>query len=202
MGFYFEMSPQGAANDSRVSGFAETQIPPVFWVLYLIAGFALLCMGLAANHLLATLLKEGTAFDRGIVSLIFFSVPFYLLVGVRFTFVRKFIAFETDSIAFGFRLGNLNLRKRTVRGEAVSSVELMNRRPTSNLAPKRHGDSQYYIRGHWRVGLILRSGKFVTLDRHTEKEALEPIYESLKEWFSACAAAGDSSDGAARAPTS
>jgi hypothetical protein len=186
MGFYFEMLPHGAPSDGPAREYAEIQTPPVFWVLYLIGGFALLCMGLAANRLLYTLVREGNSFDRFVVSLIFFAVPLYLLIGIRFSFVRKYIAFNPEDITFGFRLGN-NLSwpiwtRRIPRG-TVADIDCINQRPTANLAPKRHDDSQYYIRGHWRVGVVLKNGKFVTLDRHTEKEALAEVFQSLKRWF-------------------
>ena len=54
---------------------------------------------------------------------------------------------------------------------------------TSLGAAIHHDDGQYFIRGHWRVIALLKNGKQLTLDRHTEKGALTLLYRNLCLWL-------------------
>jgi hypothetical protein len=178
MGFYLDLKKAPDRPE-----YAEREIPSVFWVLYAIAGFALLCMGGAAYSLLGDLLRTGSAWDRLLVGMIVASVPFYLLAGVKLAGTRKFVAFAGDELRFGFRLFGWVVKQRRFSRTQISEVILFNRRPSPNQAPRSHQDSQYYIRGHWRVAIGTTPGKVITLDKNTEKAALEPLYQDLMHWW-------------------
>ena len=170
MGFYLELK---ACEDNR--GYREAHVPAVYWFLFLFTGCALLGMGLSAHSVLGRLAAEGGAFDRALLAALGLALPFYLLVGLKLAFVRKEILFGDDSVESGYRVGSLWLFRRVIRREAIAEVQVVNHRPGTNLAVREHSDSQYHLRGHWRLVLKLKSGRVHTLDRHTEEAALEPL---------------------------
>ncbi len=177
MGFYIEMR-----KSPTPGGFLESPPPAVFWALYAFAGFALGCMGGAAHTLLGDLAKSGSAFDRGLVWSIWAMFPVYLLIGLKLWAVRRFVLFEKDGITFGYHFFKRRFLERHVSRGDLADFNLVNHRPHPNLAPTQHEDSQYYIRGHWRVVVTNREGKDFVLDRHTEKGALGPLYRELRHW--------------------
>jgi hypothetical protein len=179
MGFYFELKKTGSDNLE----FREQGVPQVFWTLYGLAGFALTCMGLAAHSLLVTLLNTGDPWDLILIGSIFFSVPVYLLIGVKLLWVRKFVQLEPNQLALGYFVGSRRFTLKRLPKSEIKEVLLINQRPSSNVAPARHGDSQYYIRGHWRLLVNTKSGKHLVLDRHTEKGALHSLQSSLRTWL-------------------
>ncbi len=173
MGFYIDLKPLSAGE------FKETEVPFAFWALFAIAGFALLCMGLASHMLLADLVKAGNAFDFTLVALIFLSVPFYFLIGLKLVFVKKFVSIQSRTVRMGYKFGKKTFWQRLIPLSEVESVDLVNKRPTKNVAPVFHNDQQYHIQGHWRVLLNLKSKKTVVLDKHTDVDALKPLYDLL-----------------------
>lgn len=177
MGFYIELLP----SSPQMNRFQENAIPPIFWILYGIAGFALFCMGAAAHAVLGDLLKAGSTFDLVILSLIFSAVPLYLLIGFKLLFVRKFVSIEEGILQFGYTVAGKPVRVRRFSPGGVEAVLLLNRKPSPNVAVRIHEDSQYHLRGHWRVFLQVGK-KFITLDKHTEKGALEPLYLRVLYW--------------------
>ena len=182
MGFYIEMkksNPLGLGGEE----FKEASTPQVFWALFGLAGFALTCMGLAAHSLLSTLLKTGDIWDLLLVSAIFSCVPIYLTIGLKLIWVRRFVSFNSNTLVLGYRFGHFPFWFRRVSKQQVVLAELVNLRPSSNLAPLQHRDSQYFVRGHWRLVLKLRNGKRLNLDRHTEQGALLPLYHSVLNWL-------------------
>lgn len=179
MGFYIELKKA----EGQVSEFREQKPPQVFWTLFGLAGFALTCMGLAAHSLLRTLLNTGDPWDLAMVGAILGFVPFYLALGIKLLWVRKFIVFKPDSLVMGYRLGNKAFNFKTVKKSEVAEFFLINQKPSANVAPAQHADSQYYIRGHWRLILKTQTGKLVTLDRHTEKGALHSLQNSVRDWL-------------------
>ena len=162
--------------------FTESEVPYVYWVLYGLAGFALSCMGLAAYSLLWDLAQKGSWFDLGIIGVILAAVPFYLVIGAKMAFTRKFVRFEGDFLEVGFRFMGRPLWVLRTERSGISSVELLNLRTTPNLAAAEHDDPQYQIRGHWRIVVTAKSGKKMVVDRHTEKEMLVPLFEAISSW--------------------
>lgn len=179
MGFYIELKK----TDSNGQEFKELSPPQVFWTLYGLAGFALTCMGLAAHALLAKLLTTGDVWDLILVGSIIAAVPIYLLIGIKLAWVRKFIRFQEDTLVSGYTLWNYPLPLLKLKKDEVDDLLLVNHRPSANVAPAQHEDSQYYIRGHWRILLKTKSGKLITLDRHTEKGALHSLQNSVRAWL-------------------
>ena len=92
MGFYIDLAPVGF----DLERFEEGSIPSVFWVLYAITGFALLCMGLAAHSLLGDLAKMGSGLDLALVFLILSAVPVYVLIGFKLGALRRFVSFSAS----------------------------------------------------------------------------------------------------------
>ena len=178
MGFYLDMTPAAAAGTYR-----ETEVPKVFWMLYFFAGFALACMGAAAFTLLKDLISIGSAWDQAIVGIILAAVPFYLAIGFKLAFIRKFVDYRGDALRVGYAVWGKPLVERKVGRRDIVDIQLLNQRPTSNLAPKQHRDAQYYIRGHWRILVAKAGGKTLVVDKHTEKEALEPLFQDLQKWW-------------------
>lgn len=175
MGFYIELTPLGRTPEE----FAERSIPVVFWILYLIAGFALTCMIWAAFGLLGDLLHTGNWFDRALLGLLGFFVVGYLVAGVKLAWVRKFVALQPEALVVGSRFAGKSFFASKIPWGEILRVELFNHRPTPNRAAIQHDDPQYQIRGHWRAIVTLRDGRSVILDRHVEREALEPLRASV-----------------------
>ncbi len=180
MGFYLEL--RKAVVDGSIE-FREQVPPPVFWLLYFVAGFALVCMGAAAYALLGDLVRSGSFWDVLIVAVILSAVPLYLLLGLKLMSLRKKVLFTDDKITCGFQWRKRLFFRVEVPHSDAREVVILNQRPAPNVAPSHHDDRQYYIRGHWRVGIQLKNGKTVILDRHTEKEALEPLRLQLENWI-------------------
>ena len=178
MGFYMELSPTQTPGE-----FAEKEVPPVFWVLYLIAGFALACMAGAAHLLLWDLAKSGSWFDILLVGTIFLAIPAYILIGIKLAGVRKFVWLSPGKLVLGFRFFGRPIVRKELREEDVAGIDLHNKKPTPNLAPEQHDDPQYAIRGHWRVSVKTKKGRDIVVDRHTENEALIPLAGALKQAF-------------------
>lgn len=177
MGFYIDLVPVGP----RMERFEESAIPSVFWVLYGILGFALLCMGTAAHAVLGDLLKIGSTFDLVVLSLIFSALPIYLLLGIKLLFVRKFVSLDRETLKRGFRFAGKEVLVKRFSKRDAEEILLVNRKPSPNVAVRVHDDSQYHLRGHWRI--LLRSGnKYFTLDKHTDPGALEPLYRQVLSW--------------------
>ena len=104
MGFYFEMNPRTGTGGTALE-YSESNPPVVFWVLFLFAGFALTCMGLAAQHLLLDLAAQGATVDRFIVGGIYGFLPLYLLAGLKIGALRKFASLDKEELRLGYRLG-------------------------------------------------------------------------------------------------
>lgn len=179
MGFYIELKK----TDSAGQEFKELSPPQVFWTLYGLAGFALTCMWIAAHSLLFKLLTTGDAWDLILVGSIIAAVPIYILIGIKLAWVRKFIRFQGDTLVCGYMLWTYPLTLLNLKRAEVEDLLLVNRRPSANVAPAQHADSQYYIRGHWRILLKTKSGRLITLDRHTEKGALHSLQNSIRTWL-------------------
>lgn len=179
MGFYIELKKL----DSSGTEFRENAPPQVFWTLYGLAGFALTCMGLSAHSLLATLLNTGDPWDLVLVGSILLAVPFYLLVGIKLFWVRKFILFDPNSIQMGFLIGKKRFTLSQVAKNDISETLLINQRPSENVARVQHDDPQYFIRGHWRLIIKTKKGESIVLDRHTEKGALHSLLNSTRTWM-------------------
>ena len=179
MGFYIDLNPVGVNG----SEFRETEVPPVFWFLYVIAGFALLCMGLTAHTLLRSLAKTGAGFDLILVSLILGFVPFYFLIGFKLGILRKAVSFSGEKLFTGHLWGGKPFLQKKLNRTDIKEILLVNLKPSPNVARVSHDNTQYFIRGHWRVIAVTRDGKQFTLDRHTEKGALDPLYQALVGWL-------------------
>ena len=177
MGFYLELRPGQKPHE-----YTEGAPPSVFWALWAIAGFALLCMGLSAHMFLADLLHDGFWFDRLLVSLIYGAVPFFLLIGAKLAFVRRFVHLAPDHLRVGYRVFGRELARKIPRSE-ITAIDLYNQTSGPNLAVSEHDDPQYYYRGHWRVVARLRSGKTVLLDRNTERGMLRGVFRDAQAWF-------------------
>lgn len=173
MGFYIDLKPVAPGE------FKETEIPFAFWALFAIAGFALLCMGLASHMLLKDLAKVGTTFDFALLGTILLSIPFYLIIGLKLFFIKKYISIQNGEIRYGHTFKGKPFFKKKILVSNISEVSLVNRKPTKNVAPVFHNDQQYHIQGHWRILLKLKTGKTVTLDKHTDVDALKPLYDLL-----------------------
>lgn len=181
MGFYIDLQRAPTAECE----FAELGTPPVFWVLYAIAGFALSCMGAAAHAVMRDLARLGSELDVALVWAILASVPFYFLVGLKLVSVRKFVRFEGDTLEAGYRVFGHAIYHRVVRKDQIRGIALVNQRRAPNVAPGQHEDRQYYVRGHWRLVVQRASGRDLVLDRHTDEAALEPLRAALLSWLAA-----------------
>lgn len=179
MGFYFGLRPRALDPFE----FAEQEVPRALWVLFLLAGFALVCMAGAAHHLLVKMLRTGSAMDVGLVFGILSFVPIYLFTGVRLFFIRKFVAFEPDAVRLGFRFWRWCMLHRSIARARIREVKLTNHAPTPNCARFQHDDDQYFLRGHWRLGIVSDQGKFITIDKGTDRAALEPLHRQFDRWL-------------------
>jgi hypothetical protein len=179
-----------ALADKFGGHYGETQVPPSFWMLFAIAGFALTCMGAAAFTVMRDLAEMGGAFDKLLLFSIFLAVPFYLIVGFKLLLVRKRIDFKGEVLRVAFVARGWTIWSRTWYRKDIRDFKMENHVPTQNLAPRQHRDSQYYIRGHWRLVAETHQGKKYTLDKNTDAEALEPLLNDLKSWLSGLVTAG------------
>lgn len=181
MGYYFDLEPEGTNT------FSEQRVPTVFWGLYALLGFALACMGAAAFKVLSDLLNTGSYFDRTLIMCFSLSIVGYLLIGVKLVWVRKFVDFSNDQLTWGFRMGGHVLFLREVARKEITAIDIEHSASTPNQAYQLHADRQYYAQGHWRLIVRTRGGKKLTLDRSSEREALEPMGASLREVWKATA---------------
>lgn len=179
MGFYIELKK----IDSLGNEFREQNPPPVFWTLFGIAGFALTCMFLASHSLLEKLLNNGDPIDLFLVGILFITIPVYFIIGFKLACLRKYLLFTPSKLSMGYSIGTTKLTARTVNRLEIDEVLLINQKPSANVAPSHHTDPQYYIRGHWRLVLKTHKGKIVTLDRHTERAALQLLEATTKTWW-------------------
>lgn len=177
MGFYIEL------QRTTPTEYSEKEVPGAFFSLYAIAGFALICMGVSAYALLGDLFREGSWFDRAIVLILGLSIPAYLAAGIKIFSIRKFVRFSGKSVSWGYQSFGRSWRVRSVTRDQVQAIELTNRRPSPNIAPRQHDDGQYYIRGHWQLILRTRDGKTHVIDKHTEKEAVSALETDLRVWM-------------------
>jgi len=178
VGFYFDLRRVATVSGS----YCELGAPVSFWALYGIAGFALICMGGAAYYVLADLAQVGTIWDRAIVILILLAIPAYFVVGVKLAVVRRFVLFSGDTIKVGYRFSKTPVFQKSLTRDQIAKIELINQRPSKNVAPSQHEDAQFYVRGHWKILLTERNKRKVVIDRHTEKGALEGLFEYLLAW--------------------
>lgn len=180
MGFYIDM--QQAGPDERL--FEEKGVPSVFWVLYGVAFFAVVCMGLAAFTVLRDLFAQGTTWDKALLVLIVLFIPAIALIGLKLAFFRKFVEFTDQELTIGYRIrkNGPKILKKKFSKESISEIYLVNKKQTPNLALSEHKDLRYQIRGHWKVIAESNSKKKV-LDRHTDRSSLVPLYGELKRWL-------------------
>lgn len=181
MGFYLELKP--TQTSSLTDEFIEQAPPPTYWALFLIAVFALICMGLAAYPILGGLLTQGSSLDWVFFLILLMIIGIFLFVGFKMAFLRKFLRFKTTELEVGYYGAGIPFVSRKWSRSEINEVVLFNHQPAPNLAPQTHHDSQYYIRGHWRLLVKLKSGKGFVLDKHVEREAMEPLFLALQEWM-------------------
>lgn len=179
MGFYLDLVP----NQSRPSEFREVAPPAYFWVLYLISVFALVCMALAAHQVLGGLAKEDSLIDKFLVGSFLLAALFLVITGLKFLGLRKFIKIDRQRIGWGYLFFGYPVLNKSFLRSGISKVDLVNKRPASNLAPQLHDDPQYYVQGHWRLVITSAEGKTRVLDKHVEREALTPLYRAVSDWF-------------------
>ena len=181
MGFYLELRPR--QTGSFVDEFVEQAPPPTYWALFLIAIFALICMALAAHPVLDGLLAQGSSVDWVLVFVLVIIVGIFVFVGLKMAFLRKFLRFRNTELDAGYYWAGVPLVSRRWSRSEINEVVLFNYQPAPNLAPQTHQDSQYYIRGHWRLLVKLKSGRIFVLDKHVEREAMEPLFLALQDWM-------------------
>jgi hypothetical protein len=179
MGFYLELVPQG----KECQEFRELPPPVSFWVLYAVGVFALICMGAAAYSVLGGLFAQGSIWDGIILGTVGLFLALFLFIGIKMLALRKFVRLKTDELQVGFFVFGRPFRLHNYLRSDIKEVCLINQRPTPNLAPEFHDDPQYFVRGHWRLVLDLKKPKRVVLDKHVEREALIPLFNSIESWF-------------------
>lgn len=179
MGFYLELKPVAGGG-----AYHEEGIPGYFWALFGFAGFALACMGGAAYALLWDLARSGSAWDQLLVGVIFAFLPFYLVIGFKLAFMRRFVDYRGEELRIGFQVGKSRWFEKRVNRKDIQEILFINQRPAGNVAPVQHKDKQYYIQGHWRLIALRRNGKKILIDRHTEKAMLEPLHKAILVWVS------------------
>ncbi len=177
MGFYFEMRQETPTE------FKESKPLSVFWFLYAVGGFALLCMGLSAGSLLWQMAQSESIWDRLIFAAVLSFVPLFILCGLKLWLVRKFIQAYQGKLEWGFTFGKRPLWVRSLPLNQISKVDLTHEKRSSNLGQRQHGQTEYHIQGHWRV-VIESGGKKYGIDRHTDREALLPLYHFLSTLIS------------------
>lgn len=178
MGFYLDLNPK----TSEGTLFIENGPPAVYWTLYAIGIFALFCMGLAAHQVVGGLFQEPSWFDWGLLFGVASVVLLFFLVGFKMAALRKFVSLEGPKLQVGYYVVGRSVVLRSISKDLVSDLVLVNQKPAPNLAPQFHDNPQYFVRGHWRLILITKLGKKHVLDKHVEKEALLPLYSSIKNW--------------------
>lgn len=181
MGFYLELKP--IQTGAQSNEFIEQAPPSTYWLLFLIAVFAMVCMTLAAYPVLGGLLLQGSSWDWLLFLTLFLIVGLFLFVGFKMAFMRKFIRFKKTFLETGYYLGGIPLVSKRWSRTEINEVILFNHRPAPNLAPQTHQDPQYYIRGHWRLLAKLKCGKNFVLDKHVEQEALQILFSALQKWM-------------------
>lgn len=180
MGFYLELSRKSPEPEYR-----ENFVPFVYFGLLGFSALALVGMGAAAHGLLAQLANEGGAWDAILVYGPLACLPVVLLFALKLAGMRKYIRFEGDHLTWGYRLFGKPVLTQTASRDEVAGLEMENHRPKGNLAPRHHDDPTYYVRGHWRLLLVKKNGEKARLDRHTEQEALVPLFDDLNAWLKA-----------------
>lgn len=178
MGFYIDLLP--SQSDARE--YVERSIPGVFWVLWAITGFALTCMVLAAGDVLKDLSRSGNLFDLSMLAVLGVLVLGFFLMGFKLVGMRKFLSTGT-SLRWGYRVFGKEVPLHQLSKDDIEEFNLVNRKPTPNLAVTEHDDSQYQIQGHWRLTVKNTSGKVWVLDRHVEKDAMAPLLRHLTFWL-------------------
>ena len=176
MGFYLEL-----AKDPVKSEYREMSIPPVYWALYVFAGFALVCMGLSAHSLFLELYRSNFWGDRALIWGCLLMLPLYVAVGVKMAGFRKFISWGSGELHIGFRVFGKPMWVSRVSRAGIIRVEIAHLRSSPNVGKGEHTDSQYHNRGHWRV-VLTTSSQTITLDRSTDAGALEGLYREMDRW--------------------
>ena len=173
MGFYFELN--------RVSDqeFSESAPLGAYWFLYAVGGFALLCMGLSAWSLIWQMIHSREIWDQMLIAGVLSFIPLYVIVGLKLFAIRKYIRWDKGRLEWGYRLLKWPIFSRRVSEKDILGIEMVHQNRTGNLAPHIHENKEYYINGHWRI--VLRSAKKNwVVDKHTDREALIPLFEWLK----------------------
>jgi len=179
VGFYLELSRANEGPEYR-----ENFIPFVYFGLLGFAALALVGMAAAAHTVLADLVAGGTSiWDRVLVFGPLACVPVLLGMTIKLGAMRKFVRFEGNKLSWGSRLFGRPFRVKMLGRPGVASFELVNQRPKANLAHVHHDNPAYYVRGHWRLVVKTKEGAEHLLDRHTEREALLPLYDDLQSWL-------------------
>ncbi len=179
VGFYLELN-----RDPKSSEYREDFVPFVYLGLVGFSFLALLGMGLAAHTLLAQLASRGSSFwDKFLVYSPLACLPVLLLLGIKLAGMRKFLRFDGNTLTRGFRLWGRPVLVTKLARQEIAELLLENHRPKSNLAPRHHDNPAYYVRGHWRLMAKTKNGATICLDRHTEREALIPLYEDSSTWL-------------------
>ncbi len=176
MGFYFELCPSG-------SEFRENRVPIVLSGLYVFSGIALLGMGVSALSILGQLHRDGGVWDRLLLWIIFATPGIYFIAGMRLFCIRKFVDATKRHIRIGYRFLSRECLVREIERENISRIEILNKLPTPNFAPKQHDDSDYFFKGYWQLCIVLKNDKHIAIDRNNYRGALRPHYEALLSWY-------------------
>lgn len=178
MGFYFDLESIPGV------GFREVRVPTVFWALFALAGFALVCMGAASFTILKALLETGSLVDRALILGYWVAVLGFLGVGIRLALIRKFVDTANDALTFGYRFGRWKLFSRALDRSAITEITIIHSSPGPNTAPTLHRETRYYLKGHYRLIAKTNSGRVWTLDRNIDEESLTPLNQDLNFWLS------------------
>ena len=172
MGFYFELEP------AAINCYQEMRTPTIFWGLYGLCGFALMCMGLAAYSILGTIYRNGSTIDVALVASFIAVISVYVLIGARLVGIRKYVIFE-DALRIGFKFFNYCVTQTAIPKSDIAQFEIRHSSPSSNVAPSLHQNRQYFMQGHYLLLAKLRSGRTIVLDRSVEAEALLSLKSDL-----------------------
>lgn len=178
MGFYLEMRRSGTRRE-----YGEHEIPPAYWFLFAVAGFALSCMGAAALTVMRDLVAMGNLFDKALIALILSSVPLFLFLGLKLLGIRRYVAFDGNTFELGHRFFGRPLWVKRIARDQIEEIEIRNDRPSPNLALLHQDDPGYVVRGHWKVLVKPKTDKPLVADRHVERAAIEPLYQDLLNWL-------------------